>query len=344
MKKYDLLVFIGRFQPLHRGHQEVIERALSLSERVLVLVGSANQARSTRNPFTYEERAKLITDIYPDVITRPLQDHTYNDTAWIMEVQENVKEVLLPKDSWQPNGLKDFNVGLIGCNKDHTSYYLKMFPDWANESIEFIDPLSATSIREHFFDGKLPQKPFAAVVMHTNTYEFLVEFMETEAFEKLHDEYLYLESYRHDWGDGPFMTADSLVQVGGKILLIKRGKEYGHGLLAMPGGFVNYKTETFLNAALRELKEETNLRVPVPVLKGSIQHKNTFMADSPNRSERGRLVSMVYHFLLENDTTLPEVRGGDDADEAMWVDLTDLRREDFFEDHFFIIQKILGLN
>jgi bifunctional NMN adenylyltransferase/nudix hydrolase len=340
-KKYDLLVFIGRFQPLHKGHQEVIERAIELSERVLVLVGSANQARSTRNPFTYEERAKLITDIYPNVITRPLHDHTYNDTAWIMEVQENVKHVLLQGETWQPNGLKDFNVGLIGCNKDHTSYYLKMFPDWANESIEFIDPLSATSIRNHFFEGKLAKRPFAAAVMDTSVYDFLVEFAKTEAFTKLADEHVYLEEYYMDYGNGPFLTADALVQVGGKVLLIKRGKEYGHGLLAMPGGFVNH-TETFQSAAIRELREETNLRVPIPVLKGSI--RKTFVADDPNRSARARLVSQVYHIVLENDVKLPEIRGGDDADEAMWMDISDLRREDFFEDHFHVIKLMLGLN
>lgn len=348
MKKYDLLVFIGRFQPLHRGHQEVIERALSLSERVLVLIGSANQARDTRNPFTYEERAKLINGIYPEVITRPLEDHTYNDSAWISEVQQHAKKVLIGGEkncwdprAWQPNGLADYNVGLIGCNKDHTSYYLKMFPDWANEAIEFVDPINATAIRNRMFEGTLDQKQFEVAVVPVSVYDFMKAFQDTEDFEKLHDEFMYLENYKEDYGNGPFLTADALIQVGGKILLIKRGKEYGHGLLAMPGGFVNH-TETFLNAAIRELREETNLRVPAPVLRGSI--KRTFVADAPNRSARARLVSQVYHIVLENDVKLPEVRGGDDADEAMWVDISDLRKRDFFEDHYHIIKLMLGLN
>jgi bifunctional NMN adenylyltransferase/nudix hydrolase len=338
--KYDLLVYIGRFQPLHRGHQEVIERALLLSKKVLVLVGSANQARTTRNPFTYDERATLINELYPSVVTKPLQDHTYNDTAWIAEVQKQVKETLLGT-GWTPDGLSDYKVGLIGCNKDATSYYLKMFPNWANESIEHFDEIDATPIRNRFLANKMNEAFMEQVVISQNVYEFMQDFMITDSYTALNEEYKYLVKYKENYGHGPFLTADALIQVGGKILLIRRGKEYGHGLLALPGGFVNLG-ETFINAFLRELREETNLRVPVPVLKGSI--KNTFMADEPNRSARARLVSQVFHVKLENDVKLPEVRGGDDADEALWVDIADLRREDFFEDHYHIIKLMLGLN
>jgi bifunctional NMN adenylyltransferase/nudix hydrolase len=47
---FDALVFIGRFQPFHAGHLAVVQHALSQSDRVLLLCGSARQPRSTRNP------------------------------------------------------------------------------------------------------------------------------------------------------------------------------------------------------------------------------------------------------------------------------------------------------
>lgn len=343
---YDLLVFIGRFQPLHLGHQEVIERALSLSKRVLVLVGSSGQARSTRNPFTFEERRGFIDKAFPtatNLIVRPLRDHTYNDTAWITEVQQHVKEVLLggSKNCWVPDGLRDFKVGLIGCNKDHTSYYLKMFPDYASESVEFINPLNATAIRNQMYDGTLPHRWEEAAVMNPKVYDRLVKFMETPEFAKLRSTHEFLVKYREKYGPGPHETADALIQVGGKILLIRRGKEYGHGLLAMPGGF-KHLTERFREAMVRELKEETKIKVPRPVLLGSIV--NSHLADDPGRSERGVITSMVYHIKLENDVSLPEVRGSDDADEAFWMDIADLREEDFFEDHYHIIKLLLGIN
>ena len=43
---YDLLVFIGRFQPFHLGHLAVIRRGLAEARHVLVLVGSAHRPRS----------------------------------------------------------------------------------------------------------------------------------------------------------------------------------------------------------------------------------------------------------------------------------------------------------
>jgi cytidyltransferase-like protein len=46
----DFGVFIGRFQPLHVGHEHVITHALERVNRLIVLVGSANMARDPRNP------------------------------------------------------------------------------------------------------------------------------------------------------------------------------------------------------------------------------------------------------------------------------------------------------
>lgn len=345
---YDLLVFIGRFQPLHLGHQEVIEKALKLSKKVLVLVGSAGTPRTLRNPFTYEERSNLIRMIYPDVITRPLQDHTYNDPAWMAEVQTHVKEVLLPKGKWQPDGLADFKVGLIGCDKDHTSFYLKMFPEWESENIPFISPLNATAVRNQLYTESMPQRCFEAAIMDLKVCDFLGEFQKSEAFKGLKYMYDYIfdpiEGSRAKYGAGPFLTADTLIQVGSKILLIRRGREYGHGLLAMPGGFVE-KDERFLDAAIRELREEVRLKVPEPVLRGSIVNRRVF--DDPFRSERGRLVTECFHIRLDNEKELPKFKGSidpDEVDEILWVDISDLRREDFFEDHFFIISSMLGLS
>lgn len=339
--KYDLLVFIGRFQPLHLGHQEVIERARKLAKNVLVLVGSAGVARSVRNPFTYKERSQLIRNIYPDVFTAPIHDHTYNDAAWILEVQQAVKHYALG-GGWNADGLNDLKIGLIGCAKDHTSYYLKLFPDWASEAVEFINPLNSTDIRKMLYED-MPERHEMAAIMHTKVYDWLAEHRHTPEFAKLKMEYDYLVEYRKKYGEGPFLTADALVQVGGKILLITRGKEYGHGLLAMPGGFVN-KYERFDDAYVRELREETNLRVPVPVIRGSTKFGRDF--DDPHRSLRGRLVTKCYHVHLVNDVKTPEVRGGDDADHAEWYDLAwILENEDkFFEDHYHIIKAMLGIN
>ena len=341
--KYDLLVFIGRFQPLHLGHEVVIERALSLSKKVLILVGSANAAPSPRNPFSYEQRSKIIQKTFSTVEIRPLNDHNYNDSAWIAEVQNHVKQILLPKNEWSPNGLNDFKIGLIGCDKDHTSYYLKMFPQWANESVTFLNPLSATHIRNGYFLDRGNERHLLANALNIKTVDWLLKFKQSPEYTTLSETFKFITEYVKQWGEGPFLTSDSLVQVGGNILLIQRGKEYGHGLYALPGGFVN-KHETFKNASLRELKEETNIRVPRPVLLGSLKNSKTY--DDPHRSERGRLVTQCFHYLLENDTALPEVRGSDDAEWAGFkeIDWVLSNPKLFFEDHYHIIKNMLGVS
>lgn len=342
---YDLLIFIGRFQPLHAGHQEVINRARSLAKNVLVLVGSAGVARSVRNPWTYDERERLLKAVYPDIHVKPIHDHTYNDTAWITEVQQQVAATIKEKQGkgWSPDGLADYSIGLIGCNKDHTSYYLKMFPDWASEAVDFVNPLNSTAIRQMLFETEEPVYHEWGVIMAKPVFEWLMEHRHTPEFARAKMEYLYLQDYRKKYGKGPFLTADSLVQVGGKILLVTRGKEYGHGLLALPGGFLE-EHERFLEAALAELREETRIRVPIPVLRGSIKSFRTF--DDPHRDARARLVTECFHFHLVNDAKLPEVRGGDDAEYADWYDIAwILDNEDkFFGDHYHIIKNMLGLS
>ena len=51
-RHYRYLVFIGRFQPFHRGHKAVVDEALQRADEVIMLIGSANLPRSLRNPFS----------------------------------------------------------------------------------------------------------------------------------------------------------------------------------------------------------------------------------------------------------------------------------------------------
>ena len=80
--------------------------------------------------------------------------------------------------------------------------------------------------------------------------------------------------------------------------------------------------------------------MPVPVLAGSVVGEGVF--DDPYRSSRGRTVTHAFYIHLKPDTSLPKVKGGDDALKAFWVPLADLDPGNMFEDHYFIIQKMVG--
>ena len=124
--------------------------------------------------------------------------------------------------------------------------------------------------------------------------------------------------------------------------MVKRRAEPGKGLRALPGGYVNANTDKSVrDAAIRELREETGIKVPAPVLQGSIVRSQVF--DAIDRSPRGRIITHAFLIMLGAQTELPKVKGADDAEKAKWVPLNDVRSDQCFEDHFEIIQNMVGV-
>ena len=134
-------------------------------------------------------------------------------------------------------------------------------------------------------------------------------------------------------------TVDAVVIQSAHVLLIRRRAEPGRGQWALPGGFLNPE-ERMLDGAIRELREETKIKVPEAVLRGSIKASQPY--DDPHRSERGRLITQAFLFQLPDQIELPKVKGSDDADKARWVPLADLKADELFEDHYFIIKDMIG--
>lgn len=337
--KHELAVVIGRLQPLHYGHTYNIDKGLQVAKRVLVLIGSAYNSVSPKNPFTFEQRLKMVQDYYrtnprrDDILVAPLPDNLYEENQWITDVQEFVYDV----------EAKD--VVLIGHEKDASSYYLKTFPQW-----QFLETgvwpgkyssVDATKIRELYFEHDLR---YVSGVVPTSTYTFLESFSKTQDYSNIRDEYNFLVNYKNAWNSSPFAptfaTVDAVVIQSGHILLIKRKEHPGKDLYALPGGFIG-QIEKQVDAVIRELREETKLKVPVPVLRGSIVKEKTF--DHPSRSQRGRTITQAFLFQLKNDEDLPKVKGSDDAKEAMWVPLSELYSMEtmLYEDHFYIIRKMI---
>jgi len=169
-------------------------------------------------------------------------------------------------------------------------------------------------------------------------------FISTETYKKLNSELKFVRDYKKQWEAAPYpvkhATVDAVVEQSGHILLVKRKAEPGKGLWALPGGHLN-EFEKQLDGAIRELREETKIKVPEAVLRGSIRDHETF--DDPYRSTLGRVITKAYHFKLPDDITLPRVKGADDAEKARWVPISELREDQFFDDHYHIISYFLGL-
>ena len=55
-------MFVGRFQPFHKGHLEVILRLLKKVDELIIAIGSAQKSHELDNPFTVGERITMIRE------------------------------------------------------------------------------------------------------------------------------------------------------------------------------------------------------------------------------------------------------------------------------------------
>ena len=342
-KKYDTLVLIGRFQPFHNAHLEIVKRATALCDKLIIVVGSSRQPRTYKNPFSFEERAEMIRSA-----TRGLSlqisieaniDTIYNDQAWAVRVQQ-----IVARHTWDNYGPKDdMRVGIIGHKKDDSSFYLDMFPQWGYEDVELVEFLSAVDIRDLYFKEDLNFNFLRSVVPET-TLAFLEHFSKSDDYAQIIRERKFIAEHNKQYAGlrypPIFSTADAIVICSGHVLMIKRRAEPGKGLWALPGGYVNANTDKSVeDAAIRELREETQIKVPAPVLRGSIVRSRVF--DAIGRSPRGRIITHAFYIQLP-DGELPKVKGSDDAEKARWVPIAEVQSEQCFEDHYEILQHFVG--
>ncbi len=109
--------------------------------------------------------------------------------------------------------------------------------------------------------------------------------------------------------DIPRLGAIAVVLRPGEVLLVQRGKQPDAGLWGFPGGHVEWG-ETALDAALRELREETGI---LATARGYLTNVDVLRHDA-----RGGVAA---HYLLAAvlcDDPSGQPQAGDDARDAAW--------------------------
>lgn len=346
---FSAAVVIGRFQPFHNGHLALVERALALAPRVLIVLGSAHAARTPRNPWNHEERARMIADALPPQLRArvtyvPLRDY-YDEPRWRKALVNAVQARL-----GQGTNSNDTRASIVvvGHFKDATSEYLRGFAGWHLDSVPLQGDVHATPLRERYLlPGTDEQEAVfteLACNVPPNVVTELRAFRGTETYTRLASELERLNEYKQQWAKAPypvvFVTVDAIVTCNAHALLVQRGKAPGKDLWALPGGFLEL-AETTLQSALRELHEETGLTLT----DNQARPRSQAVFDHPQRSLRGRTISHVFHFALEGESALPQVKAADDAQDCRWVPIRALLgfEPELFDDHFMVLDHFLSL-
>jgi len=163
--KYN--VYLGRFCPLHKGHEAIINSIVEKhgKENLLIMIGSST-SHNKRTPYTYEERAKMIRMIYPDakIVGLPdsepnkifFREHTINE--WLKSIKEVESEM---------NGEFKFFGGSVEDLSDLSKEFDTEVIVDRNEGPEKI---SATKVREAFESGDIKK---AKSMISESTYSLV---------------------------------------------------------------------------------------------------------------------------------------------------------------------------
>lgn len=92
--KRGVAFFVGRFQPFHLGHLDVIKQILRKYKKVIIGIGSAQYKNVPKNPYSAALRKKMI-DKSLRAAKIPRRKFTivkipdiHNDTKWVSRVEK----------------------------------------------------------------------------------------------------------------------------------------------------------------------------------------------------------------------------------------------------------------
>ncbi|MBE6499611.1 MAG: nicotinamide-nucleotide adenylyltransferase [Methanobrevibacter thaueri] len=86
-------ILIGRMQPVHNGHMEVIKKILTEVDEIIIGIGSAQLSHELKDPFTAGERIVMLNQALSDINVDssryyiiPMQDINFN-AIWTSHVK-----------------------------------------------------------------------------------------------------------------------------------------------------------------------------------------------------------------------------------------------------------------
>lgn len=178
MKKYEYAVVVGRFQPFHNHHKALVDRAIAIATRVIIVIGSSSEKRTAKNPFLVTERRRMIRDCYPHEKFNfyAAQDYPDSDAAWADQVR-NMVDLLTGSSR---------SVALVANCKPGEDYIPRLLNFYHQEVTHHNHEGSGTEIRNLYFGRGM-------MTLETRVpwpvWEYLEAFEKSKYFEQAMDAY-----------------------------------------------------------------------------------------------------------------------------------------------------------
>jgi 8-oxo-dGTP diphosphatase len=113
----------------------------------------------------------------------------------------------------------------------------------------------------------------------------------------------------------PFLAVSAAIFRNGKVLVVRRARKPALNLYTLPGGAVE-AGETLVEAAIREVREETSLSIEPVALAG---HREVIARDDAGKVERHFVILSFASRWLAGEPVL-----SDELDDSRWVDPSEL--------------------
>lgn len=188
-KPYDVGLVCGRFQTFHKGHEKLIDTGLLLCDRLLILVGSAQECGTERNPLNITTRVDVIREIYdgnPGIMVYGLPDMTNeNDICpeWGRYLLQNVDRYIY----------KNPDVMIYGNDESRSAWFDKK--DLKNTTELIINreelPISATMLRRLMvLDQRREWMTYVNPKLHKRYDDLRRELMSVPFYQEMLENYM----------------------------------------------------------------------------------------------------------------------------------------------------------
>ena len=141
-------LFVGRFQPFHRGHLLVVKGMTKVAGKVVIAIGSSDGPKTAENPFTAAERREMIQRALQDEDIIPNFDVTIVEVPDMADDAEWTKKCLEMSEV-PPSGVIPPDGGKIHQAWTGNEATKKCFEDAGVEVkvIKEVPGISATEVR-----------------------------------------------------------------------------------------------------------------------------------------------------------------------------------------------------